>query len=331
MKMNCRNYWLAALVVLSASMCFMPAAAQTGDDDEDIWRKVELGEVDYQRSKSYCQRLYGYYRYVDDGLMYLKAGEDNRQQKLYRVYEGICELDVRYDKSGDEGAHVIAGRDLVHPDKKGKFMEFYELTPYTFLEKARRDPKHFTLESIGDTTRIYTTRGLAGTAVKDTVRRELHIDYNALAPDTSMTINLLILKAKLNRVHGDALYSYDETTEDYVPQGNLKHIIFDGDCDISMGGVLSAREVFNEYTEIYVDSVAYLTRDEYREWKRLPRKERDKLTGYTDADIDRLRQKLGVKPLSAEQLEHIEDQRDWDEQYEQWKATHTKKENKSTK
>lgn len=323
MKVNGMNNWLTALLVLSASMCFVPATAQDDGDDEDIWRKVQLGEVDYQRSKSYCQRLYGYYRYVDDGIGHNDSGSESREFKLYRVCEGIFELDVRYGKSEDDGAHVIVGRDLVHPDRKGKFMDFYELTPYTFLQQARRDPKHFTIEASGDTTRVFARQQLAGIVVKDTLSKTLHMDYNALAPDTALSINLLLVKAKLNRVHADALYTYDETTEDYVPQGNLKRMTFDGSIDLSslaVGG-RSVREVFTEHTEIYIDSVAYLTRDEYRAAKKLTRQQRDEMAGYTDADIDRLKLKLGVPPLSGEQLERIEDQRDWDEQYEQWKNT----------
>lgn len=47
-------------------------------------------------------------------------------------------------------------------------------------------------------------------------------------------------------------------------------------------------------------------------------------SGYTVSDIDRLRQKLGVPPLSAEQKNKIEDQRDWDDQHELWKKTEQK-------
>jgi hypothetical protein len=128
-----------------------------------------------------------------------------------------------------------------------------------------------------------------------------------------------------NFMIGNALYWYDETSEEYVPQGNLKRVFFDGDIDMntSMAGK-SVREVFNEHTEIYVDSVAYLTRDEYRADKKTTLKERRERCGFTDADIDRLKQKLGVPPLSAEQLQRIEDQRDWDDEYEQWKQTRSK-------
>ena len=49
--------------------------------------------------------------------------------------------------------------------------------------------------------------------------------------------------------------------------------------------------------------------------------ERRKQAGYTDADIDRLKQKLGVPPLSAEIMQRIEDQRDWDDEYELWKES----------
>ena len=317
-----RFYHIILLLILGAFG--LPACAQISEEiDEDIWRQVKLNEVDYQRSKSYCQRLYAYYRFVDDGVVYVFSSEKNLQHKLYRVYEGICELDIRYDKDEDEGARVIVGRDLVHPEKKGKFIEFYELKPYTFLEKARKTPKHFTLEANGDTTRVYTKRGLAGVAVKNPARQELHIDYNAIAPDTAISINLVVVKARLNRAHADALYWYDETTEDYVPQGNLKRITFDGDIEMSTIAVKgkSSKEVFNEYTEIYVDSVSYLTRDEYKADKKISKEDRDKRSGYTDADIERLKQKLNVPPLSAEQLQRIEDQLDWEDQYELWKET----------
>ena len=305
----------------------MPAVAQINDEiEKEIWKQFDLGQVDYKRSKSYCQRLYAYYRFIDDGILYATLGYDNSyQHKLYRVYEGICELDIRYDKDEDEGAKVMVGRDLVHPEKKGKFIDFYELKPYTFLEKARRTPKYFTIETNGNTTRVYTKRGLAGTAVKDPEKHELLIDYNAIAPDSTLSINLLLIKARLNRAHANALYWYDETSEEYVPQGNLKRVFFDGDIDMntSMAGK-SVREVFNEHTEIYVDSVAYLTRDEYRADKKTTLKERRERCGFTDADIDRLKQKLGVPPLTAEQLQRIEDQRDWDDEYEQWKQTRSK-------
>ena len=299
----------------------LSTGAQTNDDDEDIWRHVDLNELDYQRSKSYCQRIYAYYRFIDDGMEYISSREKDTQQKLYRVYEGICELDIRYDRDEDEGAKIMVGRNLVHPDRASKFIDFYELKPYTFLEKARKTPKHFTVEARGDSTYVYTKRGLAGTAFKDTVNHLLYLDYNAIAPDTSMTINLLVVKAQLNRAHAKGVYWYDETTENYVPQGNLKHIVFDGYIEISspsIGGK-AGREVFNEYTELYVDSVAYLTRDEYKADKRISLADHRQRCGYTDSDIDRLKQKHNVPPLTAAQLMRIEEQRDWDEQYEQWK------------
>lgn len=311
------------VLLLAAVACCLCAGAQNNDDDdEDIWRHVDLNELDYQRSKSYCQRLYCYYRFIDDGMEYITTREKDMQKKLYRVYEGICELDIRYDKDEDEGAEVMVGRNLVHPDEQSKFIDFYELKPYTFLEKARKTPRHFTLETRGDSTLVYTKRGLAGTAYKDTENQLLYLDYNAIAPDTTVSVNLLIVKARLNRAHAKAVYWYDETTENYVPQGNLKHIFFDGDMEFnspSIGGK-SVKEVFNEYTEIYVDSVAYLTRDEYKADRRTTLAERRKRCGYTDADIDRLKQKFNVSPLTPAQLGRIEEQRDWDEQYEQWRS-----------
>lgn len=286
------------------------AKAQTADDD--IWREAQLKEVNYKQSRFYCQRLYGYYRYIDDGMLYYK----DYQHKLFRVYEGIFELNIRYNKDEDDGAKVLAGRDLIHPDQPGKFMEFYELKPYTFLEKARKVPKHYTIETSGNTTRVYTKKHhLAGTVTKDPERKEVRMKYDALAPDTSININILILKAHLSNVQADALYWYDETSEDYVPQGQLKHVTFDGNIDMHFMG---AHEVFKEHTELYIDSVAYFTYDEYKADK----KQRNKQKKYTDADIDLLKKKLGVKPLTAKQLQRIEDQRDWDEDYELWRKTH---------
>ena len=312
-----KKAFLLAMALVWGCGGSLSVMAQNEDDEEDIWRKVDLKNVDYQQSNYYCQRIYAYYRYIDDGISYI----DNRQQKLYCAYEGICELDVRYSKSEDEGAEVMVGRDLIHPEKPGRFIDFYELTPYTFVEKARRDPKHFTLETSGDTTRIFTKRGPAGIAVKDTLRKELHLTYNALAPDTAMSINLLFIKGRLNRVDADAIYWYDETSEDYVPQGQLKKMVFDGDIalTVSMGG-MNVRNVYIEHTELYVDSVAYFTREEYKAEKSTV-KERRKRCGYTQDDIDRLKRKLGVPPLSAETLQRIEDQRDWEDEYELWLDT----------
>jgi len=127
----------------------------------------------------------------------------------------------------------------------------------------------------------------------------------------------LIANAKLTRADADAVYQIDETGVDYVPQGNLKRIFFEGDFSISVIG--KAHEDFREFTELYVDSVVYLTKDEYKESKKLDAKKRREMMGYTAADIDRLKEKHGVKPLTNEQLERIEQQRDWDEQYAQWK------------
>ena len=306
-----RTACLAALLL--CFMASMTVKAQTADDD-DIWKEFKLDGVDYQKKRSYCMRIYGYYRYVDNGIAYIF----NRQQKLYRVYEGICELDVRYSRDEDDGAEIMVGRDLVHPEKKGDIMDFYELKPYTFLEKARKVPKHYTLKTSGDTTLVYTKLGLAGTIVKDSVRRELHMKYDALAPDTAVDVNILILKAHLSNVQADAHYWYDETSEDYVPQGNLKHTSFDGRIDMY---ALGSHEIFNEHTELYVDSVVYFTREEYRAETKTSAEQRRKRCGYTDADIDRLKQKLGVPPLSPAVLQRIEDQRDWDEEYDQWRTT----------
>ena len=290
-----------------------PAMGQSTVED-DIWKEVNLSELDYSQRRNYCQRLYGYYRTIDDGMMYFK----DRQQKMYNVYEGIFELNIRYSKEADDGANIMVGRDLVHPEKKPEFINFYELKPYTFLEKARKVPKYYTLETSGDTTRVYTKNRLAGTVVKDSCLRELRMKYDALAPDTAMNINLLIARAHLSNVQADAVYWYDDASEDYVPQGNLRSIVFEGRIDMN---ILGSREVFNERTEMYIDSVVYFTRDAYKADRKYSLKERRERSGYTQADIDRLKQKLGVKPLSASVLQRIEDQRDWDEEFEHWKST----------
>lgn len=297
---------LAFLAAMSTGS--LTAYAQTADDE--IWREVNLKEVNYKQSRNYCQRLFGYYRFIDDGKLYFK----DKQHKLFKVYEGIFELDIRYSKEADDGAKVLAGRDLIHPDKPGKFMDFYELKPYTFLEKARRLPKYYTIETSGDTTRVLTKGRLAGTITKNPARKELHMKYDALAPDTTMSINILVLKARLSNVQADALYWYDDDSEDYVPQGQLKKIVFDGNIDLK---IMGTHEVFNEHTELYIDSVAYFTYNEYRADK----KQRNSQTELTDADIDRLKQKLRVPPLSAGIVKRIEEQRDWDEDYELWKNT----------
>ena len=323
-------------------LCCVSVMAQ--DDDNDIWREVDLGTVDYKKAKNYMVRIYGYYRFTDDGVAYL----GNRHHKLYKVYEGICSVDIRYGREEDDGAHVIVGRDLVHPDRPGRFMEFYELKPYTFLEKARRDTKHFTIEEQGDTTRVYTKLGLAGIAVRDTLRRELRMNYNALSPDTAISLNLLIIKAHLSHVDAEAIYDLEDNDVTYVPQGKLKRVVFEGDLIISSpmktkvndGSIVlsssakgkksegdgsiegsNMREEFHERTEIYVDRVVYMTRDEYRADKSLSKKERNERSGYKEADIDRLKKKLGVPPMSAAQQELIEQQRDWDDEFEQWEKT----------
>ena len=304
--------WIVALL-----LCFvasMPVKAQTAADD-DIWKEFKLDGVDYQKKRSYCMRLYCYYRYVDDGIAYI----GDREHKLYRVHEGICELDVRYSKEEDDGAQIMVGRDLVHPDKKGEMMDFYELKPYTFLEKARKMPKVYTIEEQGDITRVYTKGRMCGTITKDPQREEMYMNYDALAPDTSLSINLLIVKAKMSNVQANAVYQLEEGI-DYVPQGNLKRIVFDGSLDLNLLAG-KAREIFNERTEFYVDSVVYMTKDQFRADKRLTMKERRERAGYTDADIDRLKLKLGVPPLSDEIKQRIEDQRDWDDEYELWKKT----------
>ena len=294
-------------------MALTGAMAQSSIDD-DIWKEFNIGEVDYKQARNYCQRMYAFYRVIDDGKRTFK----NREDKLYRVLEGIIEIDIRYSKEYDDGATFIVGRDLVHPDKKGKFVEFFELKPYTFLEKARKVPKHYRIETSGDTTRVYAKHGLAGTVIKDTMRHELAMHYDALAPDTSLTLNLLIARAHMSNVKVDAHYWYDEASEDYVPQGNLKRAVFDGKIDYKVMGL---NETYDERTELYIDSVAYLTRDQYRADKKLTKEERLKRAGYTDADIDRLKQKHGVPQLTDAIRQRIEDQRDWDEEYELWKAT----------
>jgi hypothetical protein len=292
---------------------FIPDYAQAQDDD-DIWRNVNLGEVDFQKERSYAVRLYGYYRYIDDGVSYYAE----REHQYFAMYDGIFQLDIRYSKDEDDGALVIAGRDLVHPEKEGKFMDFYELTPHTFLEKARRDTRHFTLEEQGDTTRVNYRYGLAGMAVRDTLNHELRMTYNAIAPDTSMTLNLLLLRAHLSTVNAEAVYRIDDNDIDYVPQGNLKQVKFNGRIDMSMAGV---RYVYDESTEIYIDSVVYMTHDEYRAANRMSKQLQRAASGYTTADIDRLRQKYDVPALTDKQRRRIEEQQDWDDMYEQWLRT----------
>ncbi len=314
---------LVLLLVFSS----LPAEAQTEEDD--IWRQAELENVDFSKQKNHCVRLYAYYRYVDEGKILI----DGREFKMYRAYDGICSLDIRYGHDADDGALPIVGRNLVHPEKEGKYMDFYELKPYTFLEKARREPQKYTMETTGDTTRVYTKRGLAGTAVLDTIARELRMDYNALSPDTAYSINLLIMKAHMSHVDAHAVYRLDDADISYVPQGNLKHAVFEGDIVIesmslpgrSRDGAGSGRgnltEMFHECTELYVDSVVYMTRDDYRADQRLTARQRAERSGYTQADIERLRQKLGAPPLTEAQRQRIEDQYDWDDQMELWMKT----------
>ena len=119
----------------------------------------------------------------------------------------------------------------------------------------------------------------------------MHMSYNALSPDTAYSINLLILKARLSNVQADAVYRLDDNEVSYVPQGNLKRVVFDGDIvlespmtvadDNVTGDKGPTREVFREHTEIYVDSVVYMTRDEYRAVKK--------------QSMDRQRQQSGSK------------------------------------
>ena len=251
--------------------------AQNGVED-DIWRQVSLNNVDYQKSKNYCVRLYGYYRYVDDGINYVK----NREWKDYNVHEGILSIDIRYSKDEDDGGELLAARNLLHPDRRGEIMSFYELKPYTFLEKARKVPKHYSMEVSGDTTRVYCKRGLAGIAVRDTANHELRMNYNALAPDT------------------------------------IKRISFDGDVDAYLYGENAYRAVYHEHNDFYVDSVVYMTKDEYKADKKLSWGERRERSGYTEADIDRLKQKLNVPPLGAEVRQRMEDQLDWEDAQAQW-------------
>ena len=313
--MNRLLYFVSFALLLTTP----PLWAQSGDDD--IWREVDLKNVDYKKVKSYCQRLYCYYRTIEDGILQATKGDEVHKFQLYRINEGICELDIRYKKDTDEGSTTLVGRNLVHPDRANSIsMDFYELTPYTFLEKARRDPKHFRLEPHGDTTRIYAKEVPMGTAVRDRANSELRIDYNALAPDTSLTLNMLILKARAKQIDAKAVYRMEDDEVDYVPQGDLKHIVFEGDMEFQLLGD-KVVEDFHGQTDIYVDSVVYMTQEQYRADKKINFSDRLARSGYTDADIDRLKLKLGVPSLTVEQLERIEEQRDWDDAYEHWKAT----------
>ena len=83
----------------------------------------------------------------------------------------------------------------------------------------------------------------------------------------------------------------------------------------------NGRDFFVGGRDFFIDSVAYLTRDEYKADKKLSLKQRRERVGYTLADIDRLAQKLGVPPVTAEQRQRIEDQLDWDDEFEQWLKT----------
>ena len=312
---------IAALLALST-----PASAQATDDD--IWREMDLSEVDIQREKDHCLRLYCYYRFIEDGGEYFGG----RKRQVYDVYEGICQMDVRYTKKWDDGIQVIAGRNLVHPDgnTSPEDIDYWQVKPYTYLEKARRLPKKYTLETTADTTRVYTHRGLSGVAVRDTARRELVIDYNALAPDTSMTINIVLANVHFSRIDAHAVYRLDDAAIDYVPQGNLKHISFEGDIDGALypqirvsadesGRSAAMRFLYHDRTEFWVDSAVYLSRADYNASRRLTAQQQRDRSGYTAADIDRLKAKLGVPPLSADVLQRIEDQRDWDDEFAQWR------------
>jgi hypothetical protein len=297
---------LQSILVALCAICCLPAIAQT-----DIFGEVQLDNFNYSKPKSYCMRLYGYHRCTHDGWMQMK----DRELKLYRIYEGVSTMDVRYKKDYDDGAKLIVGRNLVHPDRDPQEMSFYELKPYTFLEQARKDGKNFILDVRGDTTLIYTKKALVGTVVRDTTNHEVRMTYNALAPDTAMSINLLIVKARLSNLMADAVYAAEDSNVDYVPQGALKRIVFEGDITLNISGTGNENmETFHELTEFYVDSVAYMTKDEYKAEQRLSKKQRQEHSHYSAADIDRLRKKHGVPDLTRQQRERIEQQLDWEEE-----------------
>ncbi len=307
--------------ILAALLCVMESLAALAQ--KNIYGEVKLDNFNYDKEKNYCMRLYGYHRCTHDGWAQVK----DREAKLYRIYEGVSAMDVRYKKEYDDGAELIVGRNLVHPEQAPMKMGFYELKPYTFLEQARKDGKLYKVDTQGDTTRIYTKHGLAGTAVRDTARHELHMRYNALAPDTTWSLNLLIIKGSLTNLMADAVYSAEDNDVDYVPQGALKRIIFEGDITISVSGNNEEHmEIFHERTEFYVDSVAYLTKDEYKTSQRMSKQQRREQSHYTEADIDRLKKKYGVPDLTPQQRARIEEQLDWEEEF-----AHMKEAEKSSK
>jgi hypothetical protein len=302
---------VSILAIALCCLCCISAQAQTA-----IYGEVRLDQFDFNKERNYCVRLFGYYRTEDDGRMQMA----DREKRLYRIHEGICAMDVRYKKDYDDGAVLIVGRNLVHPEQEPDNMSFYELTPYNFLEKARKDEKHFSIQTHGDSSRVYVKKELVGTAVADTVKHELRMRYNALAPDTALSINLLILSAKLTNVMADAVYRMEDNDIRYVPQGDLKYIVFEGDISMEVHGSTKANlETFHERTEFYVDSVIYMTKTEYKADKKLTTQQRAEKTHYSVKDIDRLKQKLNVPPLSRRQRVRIEEQRDWEDQYAQMK------------
>lgn len=305
------RHCLSALLSAICCCCNFSAQAQKA-----IYGEVRLDQFNFTKEKNYCLRLYGYYRTEDDGW----AQMHDRELKLYRIYEGICAMDVRYKKDYDDGAVLIVGRNLVHPERMPRTMDFYELGPYNFLEKARKDEKNYSVVTRNDTSLVYTKRGNIGYAVADTANHELRMHYNALAPDTAYSLNLLILSGKLRNVMADAVYRMESNDITYVPQGDLKHIVFEGDVTLEVNTTTIGNiETFRERTEFYVDSVVYMTEKEYKADKKLTTQQRMEKTHYSGKDIDRLKQKHNVPPLSARQQARIEEQRDWEDQYEQMK------------
>lgn len=304
---------LSLPVLLLTLCCFCKLSAQA---QKAIYGEVRLDQFNFTKEKNHCVRLFGYYRTEDDGRMQVK----DREYKFYRIHEGICAMDVRYKKDYDDGAELVVGRNLVHPDRKPGNMAFYELGPYNFLEKARKDDKHFTVVNRGDTSLVYAKQMVVGSAVADTLHHELRMRYNALAPDTVQSLNLLFLSAKLTNVVADATYRMEDNDIRYVPQGDLKHIVFEGDVTMEVHATRKANaETFHERTEFYVDSVVYLTGSEYKADQKLSTKERMAKTHYSGKDIDRLKRKYNVPPLTRRQLARIDEQRDWEDEYAQMK------------
>ena len=141
--------------------------------------------------------------------------------------------------------------------------------------------------------------------VRDTVNKTIHVDVDRLAPKSSLTVNLGILKTQ--RLVDAESFVYRLSGYEKVGQSELlayRSVIHEKDR--SQGILPNMTIDYWKFVEFYPFEAEFLTHKEYREDKKSV-----KDSEMTFEDIDRIKKAINVPALSPEIEQKLSETMKW--------------------